>query len=286
MQSTTVTDRIIDAFKLIAVYESDYRVQARKELGNNVRITFGKKDGLITVEVDDHDPKRAAEMANRYVEELRQLTEKLTLTEAQQRRAFFEKQLALARDRLVVAQKGLQESGFNAEAIKAEPKAAAETYAKLRAEVTVAEVRLAALRSNLADNTPEVQQTLAVLGSLRGRLAQLEQATDPRQDTDYVTRYRDFKYHEALFELYARQFELARVDEAREGPLIQVVDLAMPPERKSRPKRAIIAVVVTALAFAAVVAFLFARRSWARTSQDPEVRAGLTRLRMAWRGER
>ena len=241
MQSVTLSDRIVDQFKLMEVYDVAFRVEARKELAANVRISFGKKDGLITVDVDDKNPQRAADIANRYVDELRRITSTLAVTEAQQRRVFFERQLQQSKDRLVLAQQALQASGFNAGALKAEPKAAAEGYARLKAEATATEVRLQTLRGSLADDTPEVRQQKNALAALRDQLARVEQATDTSGGPDYIGKYREFKYQETLFELYARQFELARVDESREGALIQVVDPATPPEKKSKPKRASIA---------------------------------------------
>lgn len=282
MQSSTVADRLIDDFKLMQVYDAKFRVDARAELKENVRITAGIKDGLISVEVDDEDPKRAADMANRYVEELRRLTGQLALTEAQQRRVFFETQLAQTRDRLTEAQQSLQASGFNAGAIKAEPKAAAEGYAKLRAEVTAAEVRLQALRRSLADNTPEVQQQQAALGALRAQLARLEAASEGANGPDYIGRYREFKYQETLFDLFARQYELARLDESREGALIQVVDVAVPPEKRSKPRRALVAVATTLATLFVLAALLIARHSWRLSAADPRNADRLARLRAAW----
>lgn len=241
IQSVTVADRLIEQFKLIEVYDSKYRVDARRDLAKNVRVALGKKDGLITIEVDDTSPQRAADIANRFVDELRRVTAGLAVTEAQQRRVFFQQQLEQGRDRLVQAQQALQASGFNAGALKAEPKAAAEGFARLRAEATAAEVRLQATRTALTDSAPEVRQQLATLSALRAQLAAAERATDSSGGPDYIGRYREYKYQETLFDLYARQFELARVDESREGALIQVIDPATAPERKSRPKRALIA---------------------------------------------
>ena len=241
MQSVTVSDRIVDQFKLMEVYDAKFRVDARQRLNSNVRMALGKKDGLITLEVDDKSQQRAADIANRYVDELRRMTGTLAVTEAQQRRVFFERQLQQSRDRLVQAQQALQRSGFNAGALKAEPKAAAEAYARIRAETTAAEMRLQILRDTLADSTPEVRQQQTAVAAMRAQLARAEQATDTSAGPDYVGKYREFKYQETLFELYARQFELARADESREGTLIQVVDAATPPEKKSKPKRAVIA---------------------------------------------
>lgn len=256
MRSVTMTDRLVDQFKLMEAYGAKLRVDARKELTQNVRITLGKKDGLITVEVDDKSPQRAADIANRYVDELRRLTGTLAVTEAQQRRAFFERHLQASRDQLTQAQKALEASGFSPGALKTEPRSAADAYAKLKAEATAAEMRLALVRSSLADSTPEVKQQLATVAALRDQVTRVERATESPVGPDYVGRYREFKYQEALFDIYARQFELARADESREGALIQVVDAATPPERKSRPRRAMLAGLAALAALAAVGAWV------------------------------
>ena len=267
MQSVTVSDRLITQFKLMEVYDSKYRADARLELARNVRIALGKKDGLISVEVDDTSPQRAADIANRYIDELRHFTASLAVTEAQQRRVFFEQQLQQTRDRLVQAQQSLQASGFNPGALKAEPKAAAEGYAKLKAEVTAAEVRLQVTRGALTDNAPEVRQQRSAVSALRDQLARSEHATESTSGPDYISRYRDFKYQETLFDLYARQFELARVDESREGALIQVVDKATLPERKSKPKRGLLAASSALLVFMVVAFWVVLTRSRQATSK-------------------
>ncbi len=245
MQSVTVADRLIDKFNLLTVYDEKFRQDARKELTKRSQFSVGKKDGLITVSVEDASPQQAAAMANQYVEELRRMTQVLAVSEAQQRRVFFEKQLQEAKARLSTAQTALQDSGFSAGALKAEPKSAAESYAKLRAELTSAEIRLQTLHSNLAEGAPEVRQLTTTVQALRGRLTEQErsevQADSKSVGTGYVSKYREFKYQETLFELMAKQYELARVDESREGALIQVVDVAKPAERKTRPKRIFLA---------------------------------------------
>lgn len=282
MQSVTVADRLIDEFKLLAVYDERYRSEARDELAKRVRIGVGKKDGLINVEVDDHDPQRAAAMANRYVDELRRLSSQLALTEAQQRRVFFESQLGLTRDLLTKAQQSLQASGFSAGALRAEPKAAAEAFARLKAEVSAAEVRLQVLRRGLADGTPEVAQQLAVLAAMRSELARLQTSESASQGPDYVGRYREFKYQETLFELLARQFELARLDESREGALIQVLDVAVAPEKKSKPRRGVVAVTAAVLTLMLLLIGLVARHAWRLAQVTPETAAGAARLRQLW----
>lgn len=271
MQSATISDRLIDQFKLMEAYDVEFRVDARGELNSRTRFAVGKKDGLISVQVDDTSPKRASEIANRYVEELRLVTDKIAVTEAQQRRAFFERHLIQSRDQLALAQKALQASGFNAGALKAEPKAAADAYAKLKAEVVATEIKLSALRSSLSEATPEVQQQLATLSALRGQLSKTEQATGTPSSLgpDYLDKYRDFKYQETLFEMYARQFELARIDEGREGGLIQVIDSATPPEKKSKPRRGFIALGGSAAALAALLIFVLMRQAARQETPRP-----------------
>jgi uncharacterized protein involved in exopolysaccharide biosynthesis len=252
-QSRTIADRMLERFDLKTVYDEKLAHDARIKLTRNTRVSLGKKDGVIVIEVDDHDPKRAADMANAYVDELRKLAAGLTLTEAQQRRAFFEVQLQQVRAKLDAAQAALQGSGVSADTLKAEPKAAMEAVARLRAELTSAEVRLQMLSSSLAERTPEVQQQTAAVTRLRSELARAGQA-EQSTSGGYIGAYREFKYQETLFDLIARQYELARVDESRDGGQLQVIDIAQVPERKSKPKRSQLMMAGFALALLAVAA--------------------------------
>lgn len=284
LQSETIADRMIDQFGLVALYEKKLRIDTRQMLRERTRVSAGKKDGLIVVEVEDTDPKRAADMANQYVQELRRLTSTLAVTEAQQRRAFFQSHLEKTRDELANAQRALQASGFNASALRAEPRAAAEEYARVKAEATTAEVRLQALKARLMPDTPEVQQAQSALTALRARLAQIERASETPANGDYIGRFREFKYQETLYEMFARQYELARVDESREGALIQVVDQAAPPERKSSPKRALITALATVVA-AVLGLFVVYTGHWLRLSRaaNPQAEQTLQRISRALR---
>ncbi|TDP71438.1 Wzz/FepE/Etk N-terminal domain-containing protein [Roseateles toxinivorans] len=271
LQSVNVGDRIIDKFKLQEVYQAKLRSSARQELAENVRFSLGKKDGLISIAVDDESPQRAADIANSYVEELRRLTAELALTEAQQRRAFFEQQLAETRVKLTGAQQALQSSGFSAETLTAEPKAAAETYAKLKAEHTAAEVKLQTLRSYLSDEAVEIKQALSNIAGLQRQLDSLasRRPANSEAESGYIGKYRDFKYQEALFDLFSRQFELAKLDESREGALIQVVDAAAPPDRRSKPRRVRLGLAFGALGFLLICGGLLLIDSLRRGHQDP-----------------
>ena len=185
LASTTLSDRIIDQFKLMDLYDMTYRSDLRKKLTNSIAtFTSNKKDGLITIEVQDHDPKRAADMANAYVVQLRAMTDKLAVTEAKQRRVFFEKELTDTKERLTQAQLALQNSGVTDAAIKTEPQGATATYARLRAELTAAEIRQQALSSALTAKAPEVLAQQAVVSALRRQLGALETSQESTSGTD------------------------------------------------------------------------------------------------------
>jgi uncharacterized protein involved in exopolysaccharide biosynthesis len=284
IKSRSVQDALIDRFSLVERYEAKLRDDARKTLQTMARASSGSKDGLITVEVDDEDPKFAAQLANAHVEELQKLLARLAVTEAQQRRTFFEKQLEQAKENLTRAEQALKSSGINSSALKTSPQAAVEGIARLRAGITAQEIKIASLRGYLSESAPDFRQALTELSALRTQLARAE-AQEPQAagGSDYVARFRDFKYHETLFELFARQYELARVDESREGAVIQVLDAAQPPERKTKPKKALIAVIATLAAGFALLLFVFVRQALHNAGRDQESAEKLGRLKAALR---
>ena len=282
IRSRSVQDALIDRFGLMERYEAKLRDDARLALQGAARASSGK-DGLISVEIDDKDPKFAAQLANAHVEELQKLLARLAVTEAQQRRVFFEKQLQQAKDNLTRAVQALKASGVNSSALKASPQAAVEAVARLRAAITAQEIKIASLRGYLSENAPDFRQALTELGAMRAQLARAEQQEAPvAGGSDYIGRYRDFKYYETLFELFAKQYELARVDESREGAVIQVLDAAQPPERKSKPKRAIIAVIATLAAGFALLLFVFVRHALGNASRDEESARKIDRIKQGF----
>ncbi len=285
MKSNAVEDALIQRFKLVERYEQKFLVNTRKALEDNSKISAGK-DGLITIEVDDKDPKFAADLANAYVEELSLLTNKLALTEAQQRRVFFEQKLSEAKANLTQAEQALQASGVNIAVIKNSPQAAVTAVAELQAQIVAQEVKVASMRGYLAETAPEFRQAQTELAAIRAQLAKAEKTNKPAGrsgDADYVARYRDFKYFETLFEMFAKQYEIARIDESREGAVIQVIDKATPPELKSKPKKALIAVLATLASGFALLLFVFVRQAMRNASQTPETAEQMARLRTSWR---
>ena len=286
MKSNAVEDALIERFKLQERYKAELRTDARKALEGHVRIASGK-DGLISIELDDKDPQFAAELANAYVQELQKLLARLAVTEAQQRRVFFEKQLHQAKDSLTAAEQALKASGISDSVLKSNPASAVAGVAALKAQITAQEVKVGAMRGYLAETAPDFKQALTELANLRAQLnKQAKQDRDegakPGQG-DYVGLYRDFKYHETLFELFAKQYEIARVDEAREGAVIQVLDAAQPPERKSKPKKALIAVIATLATGFALLLFVFVRQALRNGAKDEETAGKLAQLKTSWR---
>lgn len=285
MKSNAVKDALIDRFKLMERYDAKLRTDARAALDGVARIASGK-DGLISVEFDDKDPKFAAEVANAYVEELRTVLGRLAVTEAQQRRLFFEKQLLKAKENLTASEQALKATGISDSVLKSNPATAVAGIAALKAQITAQEVKVGAMRGYLAETAPDFRQALTELANLRAQLAKQdkdEAGTGAAGQGDYISRYRDFKYHETLFELFAKQYEVARVDEAREGAVIQVLDAAQPPERKSKPKKLLIAIIAT-LAFGfALLLFVFVRQALRNAGSDQETAGKLSELKMSWR---
>ncbi len=282
MKSVIVQDALIERFNLFEKYEAKLKTDARMILAGSVRIASGK-DGLISVEVDDKIPKFAADLANAHVEELRKLLGHLAVTEAQQRRIFFEKQLQITKENFIKADLALKSSGINSSVLKSSPATAVEAVARLKAGISVQEVKLDTMRNYLTESSPDFKQALRELASLKSQLAKAENEEPPSQGTtDYVSRYREFKYQETLFELFARQFELAKVDESREGAVLQVLDVAEPPERKAKPKKAIFAIFATLVSGFALLLFVFVRSALKNASQDEETKLRMAALKGSW----
>ncbi len=282
LKSRSVQDALLDRFKLIERYESKLKTDARKTLEEVSKIASGK-DGLITIDVDDKDPVFAAQLANAYVEELGRLLDRLAVTEAQQRRVFFEKQLTATKDKLIKAEQALGASGVNSSVLKSTG-AAVVAVAQLRAQITAQEIKLAAMRGYLTESAPDFKQAQTELSAMRGQLARAEkeEPTATGSESDYVAKFRNFKYQETLFELFAKQYEMARIDESREGAVIQVLDAAQPPERKSKPKKALIALMTTLAVGFALLLFVFIRQALRGAAQTPESAEKIGRLRQAW----
>jgi len=271
LKSRTVADNMIRRFDLKRVYGEETSEAARKRLETNTIVTSGK-DGLITIDVEDRDAERAALLANSYVDELSTLTKVLAVTEASRRRIFFEKQLELAKNNLASAEVTLRRSLSNGGVISvdSESRAIVETVGRLRAQVSAKEIELGSLKAFVTSRNPDYQRVQEELSSLRAELSRLENgnpnsagATEGKQGgLENIKVLRDVKYYQMLYELLAKQYEGARLDEAKDSTIIQVLDPAIKPERRARPKRALIVIFSTMFGFliATVIAFLLETR--------------------------
>ena len=267
LKSRTVTDNLVARFDLKMRYDTKSQEAARNRLQGSTVIVAGK-DGMITVAVEDQDQKFVAGLANAYVDELQRLTRTLAITEASQRRVFFERQLETAKNNLAKVEMSLKGAMDTRGVISvdSESRAILETAARLKAQVSLKEIQLGSMRAFVTAQNPEFRRVTEELGSLRNELAKLEggragvaQPSENNQaGLDNIQLMRDLKYYQMLYELLAKQYEVARLDEAKEPSLIQVLDPAVEPERKSKPKRALIVLAATLMSgFAAVVWVLF-----------------------------
>jgi len=296
LKSRSAKDEIIDRFQLTERYEAEMRQDVYLELDKRVRVSSDKKSGLITIEVDDEDPAFAANMANAYYEVLRDLMTRVAVTEAQQRRVFFEEQFAKAKEDLGNAEVALKETQERTGLVelKSQAEATIGAVARLRAEIAQREVQLSAMRTFATAENSDYRRVLAELGGLRNELKKLDKGGSggdlglvsagnlPEQGLEYVRAFREVKYQEAIFEIMAKQYELAKIDEAKDGGDVQQLDAAIPPERKSKPKRAIIVLAsVLGAGFLAVLIALL-RGALRNSGSNPETQGKLKALKRAW----
>ena len=288
--SVGMQNRIIAELKLQERYEAKTLTDTRLELKTQVRFASDKKSGLLSIEADDKDPAFAAELANRHVVELRDMLGRLAVTEAQQRRQFYEQQIQQTQDKLALAEVAFraakEKSGMQVTSVLAETGVRAS--AELRGQIAAREVQLQAMSRFATAQNPDTQRIASELSALRAQLSKTEQGSGESKAAasplhqEAVKSYRDVKVQEAMLEVLIRQYELARVDEAKEGPLIQQVDVAMPPERKSKPKRAQIVLVAAFAGLFLGVLVAFVRRALKKAQSDPASAGQWLALKKAW----
>jgi tyrosine-protein kinase Etk/Wzc len=297
LTSRTVEDAMIQRYGLMKEYHRKRMSDTRKEFEHRTTAVAGTKDGLIRISVEDRDPKRAAELANGYVEEFRRLSASLAITEAARRRLFFEQQVQQSKDKLTEAEEAMSktEQSTGVLQIDSQARALIESAAILRAEVVAKQVQIEGMRSFATDNPNLIlaKQELAALQSQLTHVAgsqsdtgsdiNLSKGRVTQSGMEYLRRYRDLKYQESVFELLAKQFEIAKLDEAREGSIIQVVDAAVPPDRKSSPRRTLIVVTSTVFAFFVAVFWVWLRKRLDAAFDLPENRQRLRTIRGLWK---
>jgi tyrosine-protein kinase Etk/Wzc len=300
-QSRTVEDAMVKKYGLMTEYHAKLLSDGRKDFEKHTKVDGSAKDGLLHISVTDRNPQRSAELANGYVDQFRHLSENLAITEAGQRRLFFQQQLEDAKNKLADAEEALKASELKSGVIQIDSQARAliESAAQLRAQIAAQEVEIQGMRSYAADGNPNLVQAEQELDGLRAQLAKLAgnggdnsdglivpRGKVPEASLEYIRKYRDVRYYETIFEILAKQFELAKLDEAKEGALVQVVDPALVPDRKSAPKRTLITAGSLVGGVFLGVFFALAAAGWENLNRDPVSSVQIESLKRAFRRKR
>jgi tyrosine-protein kinase Etk/Wzc len=297
LKSRTLEDAIVRRFELMKLYNKKRMSDARKALERHSDIENNAKEGIIKISVEDHNPERAAQLTNAYVEEFKNFSANLAVTEAGQRRIFFEQQLEEAKNNLATAEegmKGYQEKGGLIQ-LDSQAKALIESVTRLKAEIVAKEVQIRSMSLSETNNNPDFVLAREQLRALQSQLKELGGSGNldsdlivprgqiPTAGLGYLRRLREVKYRELIFELMAKQFELAKLDEAREGAVIQVVDPAVPPDKKSFPRASIFVPVVAGLWLILAMGWALFQHGIRRGKNRPEDRKKLQELKSLWR---
>jgi uncharacterized protein involved in exopolysaccharide biosynthesis len=294
--SRTIADEIIEQFNLQAYYKQKKLSDTEKLLKGRSKFNAGK-DTLVTVSVTDKNAEMAAKLTNAYVDSMRKKNGSLALTEASQRRLFFEEQLEREKNALANAEVDLKKTQEQTGMISplGQTQVVIQQITQLRAEIASREVQLGSLKQGATDENPQVVLLKTEIAGLRSELNRLQNDTDkqrpgniqlptakvPELALDYVRKQREVKYHETLFELIAKQYETARMDEARDAPILQIVDRAVVPDRKSWPPRLLFILAGLMLGAFAGAGWVFFQDHLAQLRKEPAGAEELDALRKA-----
>lgn len=285
LSSRTIADQLIERFGLQKLYRTRHMVDTRKALARHTRVE-ATKGYLIRISVEDESATRAADMANGYVDVLYALNKRLALTQSSQRRVFLEQQVNAEREalsRAELAVKRVQESTGVIQ-LTAQAELTLRTIAQLRTEIVSRELQLEQLKSIATEHNEKVSELEAGIAALHEQLSKAEKGANDAQTSDYflaagkvptagleyIRVTRDVRYHEALFEALSKQYEMARLDEAKAPPLLQVVDRAIPLDRKTWPPRTLLVLLSGLLSALFVIGWALAKDAWARARAIPE----------------
>lgn len=261
LKSEAVKDPVIERFNLLDIYGKKYRTDAYRVLDKNTSVSVGKKDGIITIAVSDRDPKRAAAIANAYVDELEHLAVRMSVTGAGQNRSFLEERLVKSKADLSKAEDNLKafQAKYKAINVSAQAEATIKGVAELRAQLAAQEVQLATYRRQFTDSSQEVKNLATSISNLQAQIAKLEGMDEqsampsvgsvPTIGQEYVRLMREFKIQESLVELLTKQYEMAKFSESKDVSPLQVIQKAKIPEKKSKPNRAVMVIMTALLAF-------------------------------------
>lgn len=300
LRSASVGDDIIQRFQLQQVYHKRYRADAAKKLAHRTAIVEDKKSGVISITVRDSDPRRARDMVQTYLDGLNLLVNRTNTSSARQERVFIEQRLAGAQRDLEQAQKNLSNfsSTHSTIDLKEQTRATVDAAAKLQAQLIVEQSELDSLKQIYGDQNIRVRSAQARIAELNSQLNIISGTSAPLDDTDgntapddraalnrigaeypplrqlprlavpYADFYREVRVQEAVYELLTQQYELARIQEAKDVPVVRVIDAPGIPEKKSFPPRAILVILLAGLIVFTRAAYILARERWVHV--DPQ----------------
>jgi len=284
LNSETVMDPVVERFKLMEAYNFKYRSDAYKQLDNATNISLGRKDGVISISVSDKDPKRAADIANAYVEELGKLAVSLSVSGAGKNRIYLEPRLAEAKAGLSKAEDELKTFQLKNKTIQVPHQAEATIrgVAEMKAALVMKEVELSTARRSLTENSQEVKNLKTVIANLNAQISSYESGKGggaipglgsvPQLGQDYVRLMRAYKIQEAMVELLTKQYEMTKLNEAKDYSSFQILQAARVPEKKSKPQRLKIVILVTVSTFLIMVFSVFLRDFWTRIPEEQKHR--------------
>ena len=289
MRSQTMQDKLIEKLALKQRYGSRSIEDARLALSKHVALVSDKKSGLINIDAQDIDPLFAAKLANLQVEELRAMLGRLAVTDVQQRRVFHEQQVKKTQVSLAAAElrfrQALEKAGMQATSVWL-AESSVMAGAGLRGQIVALEIQLQTLSSFATPENPDVRRISSQLAALRSQLAKYEQGTGRANATpvqqEAAQAYRDLKVQETMLDSFVRQLEITKIDESKEGPPVQVVDVALPPEIRSSPQRTKYVVNAGVAGVLLGIVLALAKSYLGRMRNSEEGRSRLAAMRRSW----
>ena len=299
-RSRTVEDAMVQRFDLVKLYKVRRVSDARMIFEERSTVVAGLKDGIIRASVDAATPQMAADMANAYLSEFQKLASGIATTEAGQRRLFFDQQLEDAKNQLSQAEQDLKRTELTTGFVQPDSQARAmmESAATIQGEITARQVQLQGVSTYATESNPQTVVLRNEIAELRAQLSKLTGNSSSENDLfvpkgkvpdaalDYVRKLREVKYRETLFQALATQFQLAKLDEAKQGTVFQVIDRAIPPDKRSYPHRSVIVLMFTFLGFLVACLIVWTTNALTRLGNDPEDGPKLQAMRGALRWRR
>ena len=290
LESRSVADRLIKEFNLKDVYKQKYMETTYKKLAANTNIEVSRKTQVISVSVEDRDPKRAADMANTYLDALDHINRTVNISEGHRKRVFLQKRLKKVKDDLMMAESALEvfQQKYGLVSISDQAKAAIEGAAQIKGDIIAAQTELEVLKKFGTEKQNEAVMLKAKIAELKEQLERIEKgspSSDKNGSDEFFIPFnqipdlgmklarlmREAKIQEEVFKLITTQYELAKIEEAKDMDTIQVLDRAVPPDKKSSPKRALIVILSTVVAFFLAIFLAFFLEYLHRVkTEDPE----------------